>query len=119
MADRMRNLVTPRTDGLKRLADEIAAALARALATLPDPARDDRMLLRPARWRNDGATWSRDDFDVYCRGKCVGRIMKSFPSAAAPWVRSISGGPQGNCVSRDEAMAAFRAAWDARRRDSA
>jgi hypothetical protein len=35
-------------DSLKRLPDEIADALARSLAMLPDPARDDRLFLRPA-----------------------------------------------------------------------
>jgi hypothetical protein len=96
---------------LKPLSAEVADALVRALAMLPDPARDDRLLLRPGLWRNDGVSWSRDDFDVYCRGQCVGRVIRSWPKV---WSWSIGGGLRGYAPSREEAMAEFRKAWDER-----
>jgi hypothetical protein len=97
-------------DGLKPLSAGIANAMVRVLAMLPDPVRDDRLFLRPGRWRNDGASWSWDDYDVYCGGKCVGRIIRSWPKT---WSWSITGGAHGYAPSREEAMAEFRKAWGA------
>jgi hypothetical protein len=108
----VRNPGMAKPDGLKPLPAEVADALLRALAVLPDPARDDRLFLRPGSWRNDGAAWSRYDFDVYCRGRCVGRVIHSWPKT---WSWSIAGGLRGYAVSREEAMAEFRKAWDERK----
>lgn len=109
----------PRPDGLKRLSDEVAAALLQAMATLPDPARDGRLLLRPARWIHANA--SEDEFYVFCRGKRVGHILHSrwYGSEELPWVWGIDGTKilGRKAATREQAMADFRKAWDAEHQD--
>src|SRR4051794_36939322 len=106
-----------RPDGLKPLSAEIADALAHSLAMLPDPARDDRLFLRPAEWSGDGTAHEPGTFYVYCRGKSVGYVLHStwYGSRECPWVWGIDGTKMMGmkAASRDEAMAAFRKAWDA------
>jgi hypothetical protein len=106
-----------RPDGLRPLSAEIADALARSLAMLPDPARDDRLFPRPAHWRNDGMSHEAGSYDVYCRGKRVGYVLYStwYGTRKCPWVWGIDGTNMlgVKAASREEALSAFRKAWDA------
>lgn len=112
----VRNPAMAKPDGLKPLSAAIANALARSLAMLPDPARDDRLFLRPAEWVDGGMSHEANSFYVYCRGKRVGYVLHStwYGSRELPWVWGIDGTRTMGvkAASRDEAMAAFRKAWD-------
>jgi hypothetical protein len=118
----VRNPGVGKPDGLKPLSAEIAAALARSLAALPDSVRDDRLFLRPAQWRNDGVSYGvsyeAGSFEVYCRGKRVGYVLQStwYGTRERPWVWGIDGTKMLGltAASREEAMTAFRKASDAR-----
>lgn len=112
-----------RPDGLKRLPNSVAEALAKALATLP-PRRGNRLLLRPV--DEDRAPYydKTDDYNVIWRDQRVGRIHRDLRPYDADkhvpwhWRLNLSDGSlvTGRAATRDEAMAAFRAAWDARTR---
>jgi hypothetical protein len=104
-------------DGLKPLSADIADAMVRVLAMLPDPARDERLFLRPAEWSGDGTSHEPGTFYVYWRGKRVGYVLHStwYGTKELPWVWGIDGTRTIGikAASRDEAMAGFRKAWDA------
>jgi hypothetical protein len=102
------------------LPDQVVAPLLRALMTLPAP-RHSRLALqrapepRPPFWDNT------NDFMVMWQGHKVGRIdldPKPYPHQQhVPWrwflndeIRSRMA--DGRCATREEAMLAFRAAWE-------
>ena len=111
----------PKRDGLKPLPQQTADALARALNTLPG-SNPNRLILRSAQKRS-GGDWSDDDYDVVWKGLTVGRIycLPFAPPSGRPWFWGIeffsraAGTLQydGHAETREAAMAAFRAAWNA------
>ena len=82
----------------------------------------ERLVLHRANVHRKGGQWNDDDYDVTHEDVTVGRIFKASAGApgAEPWFWSIvfhhrrPGPPvhQGYTASREDAMAAFRAAWD-------
>ena len=78
------------------------------------------LILKPARIAYPDMSSDRDDYAVLHHGKIVGRIMKeSFAGNEERWKWSFKrasgkGYEMGQTDSREEAMAAFRKAWDAR-----
>ena len=65
--------------------------------------------------------WADDDYDVYDGERIVGRIFRAEAGhpAETPWMWTIvfherrpTGPHQGFAVSREEAMAAFKASWE-------
>lgn len=109
-----------RADGLRRLPEEVAAALVQALAALPEPARDERLLLRPAGWVHPSEEHERDKFYVFCRGERVGFIKHSrwYVGEDTPWIWNldVANAPDQKAATREQAMADFRRAWNAERR---
>jgi hypothetical protein len=64
------------------------------------------------------SSWNDDQFSVVCDGKTVGSIVKqSMSGTSERWwweihTRESPGVLKGPADSRDEAMAAFRKAWN-------
>jgi hypothetical protein len=85
------------------------------------------VLVRASKSR--GGQWSDDDFDVRlddASGQVIGRIFRTFiETSERPWFWMITARfPQkpterGIAVTREEAMTAFRLAWDRTPRDDA
>jgi hypothetical protein len=111
-------------DGLRSLPDRVVAPLLRALACIPRT-KNSRLLLVK---RTDGRPPGYDrenDYDVVFRDRKVGRIWKydytgKVSGEAGHWLwhwdwRNVEGrkDASGHCGSLHEAMAQFRAAWDA------
>jgi hypothetical protein len=78
------------------------------------------LILKPARTAYPDMSSDRDDHAVLHDGKIVGRIVKLSLSANQDrWTWSFrrhtgKGYEMGESDTREEAMAAFRRAWDAR-----
>jgi hypothetical protein len=77
---------------------------------------------RASAFRPDGQ-WKDEDYDVLADGKVVGRIYEDDPLALPDlrWFWSITsiwpatpGVTSGTAATREEAMAKFRAVWDAK-----
>ena len=114
----------PKWDGLKPLPDHVIAPLLRALACIPRSA-DARLLLRKPEFQRRPCTGEEQDYDVVFRGRKVGRIWEHDYTGAVSgemarwlwhWDRRDADGrkdAEGHCGSLHEAMAQFRAAWDA------
>ena len=76
------------------------------------------LLLKSASKSRPSGTWDADDYDVFDGEIHVGRIMlTSAASRDTPWFWTITARvPQapterGYAAAREEAMAAFKAAW--------
>ena len=75
-------------------------------------------LKRASKFRSDGQ-WSDDDYDVFDGDRHIGRIMLDAAAPEGqPWFWTITARvPQyphdrGYAATREEAMAAFKAAWE-------
>src|SRR5262245_12804277 len=110
----------PKWDGLRPLPDHVVAPLLRALASIPRRP-ESRLILVPVTEARPPFWDARDDFNVMFRDRKVGRIHlehKLYPNEAhVPWRWFLNDTQRnrmagGNCASRDEAMAAFRNAFD-------
>jgi hypothetical protein len=114
----------PKWDGLKPLPDHVLAPLLRALASIPRTA-DQRLVLRKVTDTRPPCWSLENDYDVMFRGRKVGRIwMFDYTGKSGGemgrwlwhWDRRNGEGRKdtsGHCGSLHEAMAQFRAAWDA------
>ena len=79
------------------------------------------LTLKRAATHRPGGPWDADDYDVFDGDRHIGRIMR-HPQApeGAPWFWTItalvpqSTHDRGYAASREQEMAAFKAAWDAR-----
>ncbi len=77
------------------------------------------LILKRASKHRPGGPWHEDDYDVYDGERHIGRIMR-HPQApeGRPWFWTITArAPQhpqdrGYAASREQAMAAFKAAWE-------
>lgn len=77
------------------------------------------LTLKRASNHRPGGSWSDDDHDVYAGERHIGRIMlHPQEPRGAPWFWTITARvPQyphgrGYAASREQAMAAFKAAWE-------
>lgn len=76
------------------------------------------LTLIPAKKSRRADFWPDDDYDVRCDGQVVGRVFRP-PQAPTeqPWFWTIVAGipmsihNRGYATTREEAMAAFNAAW--------
>jgi hypothetical protein len=114
----------PKWDGLKPLPDHVIAPLLRALACIPRT-KDNRLLLAKPSFQRRPCTGDEQDYDVVFRGRKIGRIWQHDYTGAtsgemARWLwhwhwRNVEGrkDAEGHCGSLEQAMAQFRAAWDA------
>ncbi len=75
-------------------------------------------LKRASKHRPSGS-WDPDDYDVVDGDRVIGRIMRTQQTPAGePWFWSITvrapqrAGDRGYAASREQAMAAFKAAWE-------
>lgn len=113
-------------DGLVRLPDKAAASLLLALESLPR--RQQALILR----RPDLArapNWNRlVDYDVFFKDSLVGRVWRydyrNEPHEGYPWHwrfqrRRDNRTIYGHAMSLDDALAAFRKAWDATKEKAA
>jgi len=76
-------------------------------------------LIRAAKSR-PSSTWSDDDYDVFDGEQHIGRVVWSYAAPRErPWEWSItcrvpqSAEDRGSAVSREAAMAEFKARWEA------
>jgi hypothetical protein len=111
-------------DQLRPLPQHVVAPLLRALACIPRTA-DARLLLRKPSFQRRPCTGNQQDYDVVFRERKIGRIWEHDYTGAvsgemARWLwhwhfRDVEGrkDAEGHCGSLHEAMAQFRAAWDA------
>jgi hypothetical protein len=107
-------------DGLRRLPDHVTAALLRALMTLPRRPQS-RLILQPVS-EPRAPFWTVDaDYNVVWRGQRVGRISfdhKPHPNEAhIRWRWFLNDHERrrmaaGRTATREEAMTAFRAAFE-------
>jgi hypothetical protein len=84
------------------------------------------LILKRASASRRSGQWQHEDFDVLADGKVVGRIYDDGSAGTAPelrWFWSVtsiwpatSGVTNGTAATREEAMAKFRAALEARLR---
>lgn len=120
----LRNSATPSApmskDGLRRLPEHVTAQLLRALLTLPRTA-ESRLLLRRVEERRAPLYILENDYRVIWRGQSVGRIdrePKPYPVHEHVLWRWFLNDEQrkrmasGRAATREEAMAAFRRAWE-------
>ena len=107
-------------DGLRRLPDHVTVQLLRALMTLPH-APHSRLVLRPVEERRAPFYALENDYRVVFRGQSVGRIdlePQPYPvHSHVPWRWFLNDEVRkrmasGRAATREEAMAAFRKAWD-------
>jgi hypothetical protein len=77
------------------------------------------LTLERASKHRTGGPWDDDDYDLYDGKRKIGRIMlHPVAPAAHPWFWTIaarvpqSPNDRGYAASREDAMAAFKAAWE-------
>jgi hypothetical protein len=83
-----------------------------------------QLILKRAKLSRPDGQWSYQDYDVLADGKVVGRIYDNGSAGTPPnmrWFWSVMtvpatpGQTNGTAATREEAMAKFRAAWEAAR----
>jgi len=107
-------------DELRRLPEHVTAALLRALLCIPR-APQSRLVLQPVEERRAPFYTVENDFRVLYRGRSVGRIDREpddrcdYPHAPWRWFLNHEERKRmasGRAATREEAMSAFRKAWD-------
>jgi hypothetical protein len=98
----------------------VAASLLAALASLP-PRREARLVLKRLDYERAPTNDRQNDYDVLFGGEVVGRVWR-HEYRLHPWegwlwhwrFRRAKGGPHtdGHAETLDEALGAFRKAWD-------
>jgi hypothetical protein len=84
----------------------------------PEQRPEPTLLLRSARHRA-GGPWPEDDYDVLHEGYAIGRIYRQQPGRNR-WIWSVCDGlgphdiPGGITMTRNDAMASFKEAWQRR-----
>ena len=110
----------PRWDGLKPLPDHVVAPLLRALMCIPRRP-ESRLILQPVTEERPPFWTTEGDYSVMWRGAKVGRISYDHKPYAgeehARWRWFLNDTHRnrmanGRCATREEAMAAFRKAFD-------
>jgi hypothetical protein len=107
-------------DGLRLLPDYVVAPLLRALVSIPRRP-DSRLILVPVKETRPPFYDLRDDYNVMFRDRRVGRISidhRPYPHEAhVPWRWFLNDTERnrmadGRTATREEAMTAFRKAFD-------